>query len=164
MELQVDGQVISEPSWILDSFTADMKNLLGTKHSVLPFRAEALYPTNPSLEQLGSPFTINEIELVIKQLVNNKASGPDGIPNKFLKVYWNEVKHKIYQIMLNFYHNKLDLQQHNQDNIILIPKIEAPKTISDFRSISVLNLIPKLISKILPNRLRLALLDLIFPY
>lgn len=141
-----------------------MKNLLGTKHSVLPFRAEALYPTNPNLEQLGSPFTINEIELVVKQLVNNKASGPDGIPNEFLKVYWNEVKHEIYQIMLNFYDNKLDLQRHNQVNIILIPKIEAPITISDFHPISVINLLPKLISKILSNRLRLVLPDLIFPY
>lgn len=79
---------------------------------------------------------MNEIELVVKQLVNNKASGPDEIPNKFLKVYWNEFKHEIYQIMLNFYDNKLDMQRHNQANIILIPKIEAPRTIFDFRPIS----------------------------
>lgn len=55
-EIQVDGRVISEPSQILDAFTSDMKNLLGTIQSVLPFRAEALYPSNPSLDQLGSPF------------------------------------------------------------------------------------------------------------
>lgn len=43
----------------------------------------------------------------------------------------------------------------------MIPKIEVPITASDFRPISVLSLIPKLISKVLSNRLRLLLPDLI---
>ncbi|XP_078178924.1 uncharacterized protein LOC144573109 [Carex rostrata] len=163
-EIQVGGQVISDTGQILQAFTSDMRNLLGTKHSLLSFRAEALYPSNPSLDQLGSTFSYNEIDVSVKQLANNKASGPDGIPNKFLKVYWDEVKHEIYQIMLNFYNNTLDLRQYNRANIILIPKLEVPQNTSDYRPISIINLIPKLISKILSNRLRLVLPDLISPY
>lgn len=45
----------------------------------------------------------------------------------------------------------------------MIPKIQAPARVKDFRPISVINLIPKLISKILANRLRLKLPDLISP-
>lgn len=63
--------------------------------------------------------------------------------------------------MDNFYENRLDLERFNRAKIILIPKTEVPKSTSDFRPISVLNLIPKLIAKILSNRLRLKLPDLI---
>lgn len=162
--IMVEGQLTTDPTQILGAFTSTMKNLLGTKQPILPFQPEALYPTNPNLEQLGTQFSLLEIELAVKQLANNKASGPDGLPNEFLKIYWNEIKHEILQIMLKFYHNNLDLQGSNLANIILIPKIETPKTTSDFRPISVLNLIPKLISKILSNRLRLVLPDLISPF
>lgn len=102
--------------------------------------------------------------MAVKQLANNKASGPDRLPNEFLKIYWNEIKHEILQIMLKFYDNNLDLQGSNLANIILVPKMETPKTTSDFLPISILNLIPKLISKILSNRLRLILPDLISPF
>ena len=79
-------------------------------------------------------------------------------------MYWNEIKGEIFAILLQFYEGRLDLGSFNQANIILIPKIEVPITTSDFRPISVLSLIPKLISKVLSNRLRMLLPDLISSY
>lgn len=104
---------------------------------------------------------MEKIGTAVQQLANNKASGPDGIPNEFVKVYWNEIKSEIYRIMLKFYNNSLDLMQFNQADIIMIPKVEVPRSTSDFRPISVLSLIPKLIAKVLSNRLRLKLPELI---
>lgn len=68
----------------------------------------------------------------------------------------------MFSIFQNFYDNTLDLTACNVANIIMVPKVEVPQNTSDFRPISVINLIPKLISKVLSNRLRWRLPDLIF--
>lgn len=46
----------------------------------------------------------------------------------------------------------------------MIPKMETPEQVGDFRQISIINLIPKLISKVLSNRLRLKMPELISPH
>lgn len=108
-------------------------------------------------------FTCEEIDVAVRQLANNKASGPDGLPNEFIKVYWTKVKSEIYHLLDEFYENRLKLEEFNDANIIMIPKVDQPTNTSDFRPINVLNLIPKLISKVLSNGLRLVLPDLISP-
>ncbi|XP_078148869.1 uncharacterized protein LOC144544288 [Carex rostrata] len=112
-ELEVNGLLVSDPNQILEVFTNSMKELLRTEQQVLPFKAEALYPINSCLQQLGVEFTMEEVETAVKQLANNKASGPDGILNKFIKLYWGELKYEILEIMANFYENRLDLKQFN---------------------------------------------------
>ena len=78
--LEVNGDLVTEPPQILHAFTESMKCLLGTDQLVLSFTAERLYPINPCLDQLAINFTLEEVEAAVKQLANNKASGPDGLP------------------------------------------------------------------------------------
>ena len=42
----------------------------------------------------------------------------------------------------------------NNTNIVLIPKVKQPEKMSNFRSISLCNVIYKIISKVLTNRLK----------
>lgn len=62
-----------------------------------------------------------------------------------------------------FYCNNLDLKEINRANMIMIHKKDVPEGAGDFRPISVINLIPKLISKLLANRLSYKLSQLISP-
>lgn len=66
-------------------------------------------------------------------------------------------------MITGFHDHHLDLTQVNQAGVIMIPKIDAPKTVTDYRPISIINVIPKFISKILANQLRKVLPDLISP-
>ncbi|XP_078173283.1 uncharacterized protein LOC144567103 [Carex rostrata] len=163
LSIEENGSLISEQKEIMEVFALSMQEVLGTSAQVIPFDASALYPTSLDLSPLEQQFTLSEIEAAVRQLANNKASGPDGLPNEFLKIYWNELKLEILGIMSDFYHGRLNLQPYNEACIVMVPKLETPLTTADFRPISVLNLIPKLISKILSNRLRRFLPDLISP-
>lgn len=64
----------------------------------------------------------------------------------------------------SFHSNQLDLQGMNCADIIMIPKKEVPISVDNYRSISVANVVPKLLSKLLANRLASELPDLISPY
>jgi hypothetical protein len=131
-----------------------MQNLLGTANSVLEFNSHNLYPDNPVLTSLEEPFSMFEIETTVRQLAKNKASGPDGIPNEFLQLHWMTVRDEVCRIIYSFYDHSLDLSRINRANNIMIPKKDNSIQVGDYRPISVMNAIPKLISKLLANRLR----------
>lgn len=65
------------------------------------------------------------------------------------------------KLIQDFYAGNLNLQQLNRANILMIPKKEGANVVGDFRPISTINLIPKIISKMLATRLAHHLPDLI---
>lgn len=121
--LQEEGITISDPVAIHQAFVKHMTEIIGVSSQVLPFDATVLYPTNPDLSALHRPFHLHEIEQAVKQLANNKSSGPDGIPNEFVKLYWDDLKAEIMEIFHHFHRNDLNMQNLNMANIIMIPVI-----------------------------------------
>ena len=56
------------------------------------------------------------------------------------------------------------LPELNYTHIVLIPKVKSPEKMSDFRLINLCNVMYKIISKMLANRLKLIVSQLISPY
>lgn len=73
------------------------------------------------------------------------------------------IKEEVTNLIQGFFEQTLDISSINQANIIMIPKREVAIQVGDFRPISVMNVVPKLISKILANILRDFLPTLISP-
>ena len=83
-----------------------------------------------------------------------KASGPDGMTSLFYQRFWSSVGKDVCCMVRGFFETgELDVRL-NRTNICLIPKTDRPKTMTEFRPISLCNVGYKIISKILSSRLK----------
>jgi len=91
----------------------------------------------------------------------DKAPGPDGFNGMFLKKCWHIIKEDVYQLCNDFFSGNVSLQAINNSFITLVPKHSNPVTPNDFRPISLLNSILKLITKLMADRLQALIIPLI---
>lgn len=82
-------------------------------------------------------------------MLNDKALGPNDFNGKILKLCWNIVKHDFCNL---FYEGNVNLESINSSFIALIPKVNNPDKVSNFRPISLLSIAINLITKLLANR------------
>ena len=113
------------------------------------------------LQELETPFTLEEIDNVVKNLPNDKSPGPNGFNNEFIKKCWPVVKSDFYKLCLDFQTSNLCLHSINSSHITLLPKKDGAVRVSDFRPISLLNGSIKLLTKLLANRLQQAIISLV---
>ena len=111
--------------------------------------------------KLCAPFTEKEISDAMFQIGPLKAPGPDGFPAIFFQRNWSTVKDSVIAAVKDFFCTGIMPEGVNSTPIVLFPKIANPTKLSDYRPISLCNVIYKVISKCLVNRLRPLLDDLI---
>ncbi|XP_074305989.1 uncharacterized protein LOC141641217 [Silene latifolia] len=110
---------------------------------------------------LKAEFREEEIVEALNQMHPLKAPGPDGMNGLFYQTYWHVVGQRVVATVLGILRGELSPEQINKTFIVLIPKKKAPDKIRDFRPISLCNVVYKLVSKVLANRLKLFLGDII---
>jgi hypothetical protein len=110
---------------------------------------------------LIEPFTVTEIESVIKNMPSDKALGPDGFNDVFIKKCWQIIKEDIFRLFFDFFDNRVNLAPLNGSYIVLVPKVSNPLTANDFRPISLLNCCVKMLTKLLAERLQRIILKII---
>ena len=103
---------------------------------------------------LFGDFTAEEVELALFQMGPTKAPGLDDMNALFYQKFWHVVGETITMAVLDFLNSSNMVPDINHTNIVLIPKVKNPEKMSDFRPISLCNVIYKIISKVLANRLK----------
>ena len=104
--------------------------------------------------KLEEPFTENEIHAASLTLNGDKAPGPDGFTAAFWQLSWDFVKLDILDLFKDFHERGRFGKGLNSTFLVLIPKIRGAEDLKDFRPISLIGSIYKLIAKVLANRLK----------
>ncbi|XP_042974832.1 uncharacterized protein LOC122306468 [Carya illinoinensis] len=112
-------------------------------------------------ELLLQEFTEEEVKNAVFQMKSMGSPGPDGFPACFFQTHWNTTGKEVSRFVLNILNTAGSLEGVNDTYITLIPKIKNPTKVSDYRPISLCNVIYKVVAKVLSNRLKLILPDII---
>lgn len=112
---------------------------------------------------LDSPFSNEEIKRATFSIASNKSPGP-VTPGEVFHKLWEPISSDITAGVHSFLANQKILREWNNTFITLIPKVANPTSVSEFRPISLCNVVYKIISKCLTIRLRQILPEIIGPY
>ncbi|GLT35685.1 hypothetical protein SLA2020_101160 [Shorea laevis] len=112
-------------------------------------------------ELLTAPFEEGEIREAVWDCNCSKAPGLDGFNFRFIRETWNIIKEDVVGFVQEFHRNSKLVKGCNASFIVLIPKTENPQRIEEYRPISLIGVMYKIITKLLANRLRMVLNDII---
>ncbi|GJU90933.1 RNA-directed DNA polymerase, eukaryota [Tanacetum coccineum] len=154
-----NGEWISEPHRVKNEFFTHFKKQFS------PIQAPSIcfdftFPTRLSSDQvqdLERPVTYEEVKRAVWDCGTNKSPGPDGFSFEFYRKYWTTIDDDVFQAVRDFFVNGHFPRGCNSSFIALIPKIQDAKFVKDFRPISLIGSVYKIIAKILANRLCLVL-------
>jgi hypothetical protein len=104
-------------------------------------------------EDLFNKLTNKEISDALFQMGPLKAPGLDDFPARFYQKHWAIVKTDVVAATRNFFLDGAMPEGINDTSIVLIPIGNEPVELTDFRPISLCNMIYQLISMCIVNRL-----------
>jgi hypothetical protein len=99
----------------------------------MQFDLHAIVKRHDNFEVLCSPFSTEEIDTIILDLPSDKAPGPDGFNNTFIKKCWPIIRGDMHKLCFDFFHHRADLKSINHSCITLVPKKDNPEKVNDFR-------------------------------
>ncbi|RVX02750.1 LINE-1 retrotransposable element ORF2 protein [Vitis vinifera] len=105
-------------------------------------------------ENLEQPFSEEEIHSALMEMNGDKAPGPDGFTMAFWQRCWVIVKEEVLEMFKEFYEQSAFIKSMNSTFLVLIPKKGGAEDLGEFRPISLLGGLYKLLAKVLANRLK----------
>lgn len=103
---------------------------------------------------LEKPFEEKELKEAIWRCGTNKSPGPDGFTVEFFKQHWEFLKNDLLEAYNEFADTAIIPKGVNAAFITLIPKVSNPMVVKEFKPISLISSIYKILSKMLANRLK----------
>ncbi len=168
-EHQVSGELVTEPAGINLVFSEHYARLYTSECSSnntvnLDLLNSLEYPTIDEniAKNLGDPVTELEIQEAIKSMKSGKSPGPDGFTVEFYKAFAS----LLAPILVNLYNDSLKVgflppTLSDASISLLLKKDKDPTSCDSYRTISLLNVDFKILTKVLCSRLERVLPSLI---
>nr|GEY09958.1 RNA-directed DNA polymerase, eukaryota [Tanacetum cinerariifolium] len=144
------GQTCQKPS-----------NLVGSQGR---FKLNFLFPnrlSNDQVADLNRCISHDEIRGAVWNCGVNKSPGLDGFTFEFFRRYWSYIGLDFCSAIDCFFESGNFSMGSNASFIALIPKVTDAKFVTDFRPISLIGCVYKVVTKILANRLAAVITDLV---
>ncbi|GJS86684.1 RNA-directed DNA polymerase, eukaryota [Tanacetum coccineum] len=161
--IMVDGDWIVEPDLVKQEFRRHFTDRFqdpGSRRGSLNFP----FPNrlnNDQILELESPISNEDIRTAVWGCGVDKSPGPDGFTFEFFRKYWTVVGPDFCIAVKWFFDHGDFAIGCNSSFVALIPKVLDPKVVSDYRPISLIGSLYKVVTKILASRLSLVISDLI---
>lgn len=120
--------------------------------------------TGEDWEVLQRPLTNDEIRRAIFSIGSFKAPGEDGFQAIFFQKCWDTIGPSVCDSVKILWNSPHRLEEVNTTLVTLIPKVDCPERVHQFRPISLCNVLYKCLSKIIVQRLKNKLTYLVSPY
>ena len=105
-------------------------------------------------DNLNRPYSKCDIDFVVKNMGAMKAPGPDGFQAIFYQKNWDIVSPSVYETVLSILDGKGLPPGINETFLVLIPKVDKPERPTQFRPIGLCNVIYKIVTKAIVNRIK----------
>ena len=92
--------------------------------------------TSEMNQGLLAPLTHEEVKNALFSIGDLKAPGPDGLHAIFYKRFWNMLGDDLVHEVLQAVNSACIPEGWNDTTIVMIPKVENPRKVSQFRPIS----------------------------
>ncbi|KAL0287559.1 UNVERIFIED_CONTAM: hypothetical protein Sradi_7122000 [Sesamum radiatum] len=164
-----NGESLTDISAVTGEFVDAFHTLLGGERrnrtvniAFLQYNVRhTLTPTEADM--LSAPVTGAEIKEALFDIAEDSAPGPDGYTSAFFKAAWSVIGTEFVEAVSEFFRTGRLLKQINTTILALIPKVQLPTFVSDFRPIACCNVTYKTITKIMVSRMQKILHLLIDP-
>ena len=104
--------------------------------------------------RLEKPFMEEEVFISLHELNGEKATGPNGFTVAFWQFNWETVKGEVMTTFKDFFISGKFVKSLNSTFVVMVPKKEGADDFKDLRPISLMGSLYKLIEKVLANRLK----------
>nr|GEW42912.1 RNA-directed DNA polymerase, eukaryota [Tanacetum cinerariifolium] len=159
-----DGDWIVDPLFVKREFHSHFSNRFAApvSYSISFNHTFPRQLTADQMDDLERVVSYDEIKNAVWDCGTNKFLGPDGFTFEFFRKYWKIIDNDVVAAVMYFFDTGVFPPWCNSSFIALITKMHEAKMVKDFRPISLIGSIYKIITKVLANRLSHVISDLVF--
>ncbi|KAK2659273.1 hypothetical protein Ddye_005806 [Dipteronia dyeriana] len=154
--IRIEGTRFSNPVTvkigIRDHFQSQYKNVKWQRLTISGLDLKRL--SDHESESLECSIMEEEVWIAVNCCDGNKAPGSDGLNLDFVKANWDLIKGDFMNFIRGIHNDGKIFKDINKTFIVLIPKNSAPKSLYDYRPISLVTSMYKILAKVLANRLK----------
>ncbi|KAL2894975.1 hypothetical protein RDABS01_010884 [Bienertia sinuspersici] len=159
------GIWVEDHDSITRAFTDFYTNLLqGSDHNRRPVIKDIVrMGSTLHRRMLDCNFTVKEIRQAIYSIPSDNAPGLDGYNSCFFKEAWSVVGQDVIRAIREFFSSRKLLKEVSVTTLTMVPKVQTPSSVGDYRPIACCSTIYKCISKLLCSKLSTILPNIISP-